>query len=141
MEEVLNKNLPVEKCETDPQPARYFRCATGNWQWHIDPYGKLNICSCVREPSRDILNGDIAESVNFLSNYVRNKQFTKDSECRTCRVWHICHSCPGKAKLEVKDPEKPIPYYCELAKKESKIAKTQKETAKMQKGTAKTQNG
>ncbi len=95
---------------------RLFRCATGNWPWHIDPDGKLNICSCAREPSYDILDGDLIEGVRILSHYVKSKRFKTDSKCKSCELWALCRTCPGKAKLEIGDEEAPIPYYCELAK-------------------------
>lgn len=133
IDESIDMNFPEEVCAPRPDkkkdvpdapnvkinpPERFFRCAIGNWQWHIDPYGKLNVCSSVRKPSYDILNRDVMEGVKFLSDYIKNKRFSKDSECRSCEIWHFCHSCPGKAKLETGDEEKPIPYFCELAKKE-----------------------
>ncbi len=130
VEEVIRMDFSEEECSPDPsaggesdtsdveiapQPDRFYRCAIGNWQWHIDPYGKLVICSCVREPSHDVLTGDVGEGTRRLSGYVRSKRYTGDSRCRTCTISHLCHSCPGKAKLEVGDEEAPIPYFCELA--------------------------
>lgn len=131
-EEIIKMNFPEEECaapasdsntELDPQPNRFYRCAIGNWQWHINPYGGLNICSCVREPSYDITDGDVTEGAKVLSDYVKNKSFSGSSECKTCRIWHICHSCPGKAKLEVNNEEIPVPYFCELAKREAEKLK------------------
>jgi len=131
-EEIIKMNFPEEECAAassdsdiglDPQPNRFYRCAIGNWQWHIDPYGALNICSCVRKPSYDIAGGDVSEGAKALSDYVKNKRFSKESECKTCRIWHICHSCPGKAKLELDDEEAPVPYFCHLAR----IRQTKKE--------------
>ena len=107
----------------EPPENRFYKCAIGNWQWDIDSSGRLNICSCVREPSYDILSGDVLKGVKTLSDYVKNKRFSKNFECRSCRIWHICHWCPGKAKLELGLEEKPIPYFCELAKKEAEKLK------------------
>ncbi len=122
-EDIIKDNFFKGECETVSQANQFFRCATGNWQWHINPLGKLNICSCVREPSCDILNNDVDKAVRNLSEYVQNKRFSENSECKTCNIWHICSSCPGKAKLEVGNEQAPVPYFCELAKMRAKKAK------------------
>ncbi len=133
-EEVIKLDYPDAECgvESKKKPAkidpefeitpgddRFYRCAIGNWQWHINPSGRLNICSCVREPSYDILNGDVKEGVRFLSEHVKGRRFSKDGECKTCKIWHMCHSCPGKAQLETGDEEAPVDYFCDLAKKQA----------------------
>jgi len=103
--------------DTALPPRRLFNCALGNWQWHIDPSGRLNLCSCLREPSYDIVEGDVTEGVRFLSEYVRKRRFCSDSECKHCGLRPMCPSCPGKAKLEIADEEEPVPYFCRLTKK------------------------
>ncbi|UCC95667.1 MAG: radical SAM protein [Candidatus Omnitrophota bacterium] len=102
---------------------RFFRCAIGNWQWHIDPYGELNICSFVREPAYSLLSGDAIEGITELADYIKNKRFSRHSECESCEIWYRCYSCPGKAKLEVGDEEAPVPYFCKLAKRQTKTIK------------------
>jgi len=111
------------KIEVGPQTDRFYKCAVGNGQWCVNPQGRLHICSYVREPSYDLLKGDVALGVRLLSDYVKNEKFSKDFECRHCKIWHLCQFCPGKAKLEVGDEEKVIPYFCELAKKKAKKLK------------------
>lgn len=109
--------------EMDPTPNRFYRCAIGYWQWHINPRGHLNICSCVRKPSYDLVKGSVQEGIKKLADYIKNKNFSKDFECRSCKIWHLCHFCPGKAELELGDEEKVIPYFCELAKFERDVLK------------------
>ncbi|MDD4202480.1 MAG: radical SAM protein, partial [Candidatus Omnitrophica bacterium] len=114
----------IDKCdistvEKDAPKDVFYKCAIGNWQWHIDPRGRLNICSCVREPYYDLLNGDLIEGVKELSKYVRSRKYEKQTECSECKIWYLCNSCPGKADLELKDENKPVPYYCELAKRKA----------------------
>ena len=120
--------LPVDKttkenmknCESCmPKPDKLFRCAAGNWQWYVNPYGRLNICSCVREPSYDLLSGKLSDGVKVLSKYVKEEVFSSDSKCKTCDVWPVCQTCPGKAKLEMGDKEAPVPHFCALAKEEN----------------------
>jgi len=109
----VNRAFAGKKQNT--RPNRYFRCGVGNWLWHINPYGELNICTYVREPAYNVFKGDLLEGIYKLSNYVRTKEFETESECRYCKAWEFCQSCPGKARLEMKNEELPIPYFCELA--------------------------
>ncbi|MFA7113829.1 MAG: radical SAM protein [Candidatus Omnitrophota bacterium] len=99
----------------------FYRCAVGSWQWHINPIGRLNICSCVRDVDYDILNGNVLDGVKYLRDYVKNKKFSSAGRCGDCKLWHICGSCPGKAKLELGDECGAVDYFCELAKKKNVI--------------------
>lgn len=106
-----------------PASSRLFLCGAGTWQWYINPYGRLNICSYLREPYSDLLNCDIREGVRILSAYVKNREFRGGSKCRNCKIRYLCCSCPGQAALETGDEEAPIPYFCELAKREAERRK------------------
>ena len=98
------------------EPGVFFRCAAGEWQWVINPYGRLNICTVLREPSYDVLGGNLTEGKQILSDYVKKREWETPSRCKTCARRSRCLSCPGKAKLEMGDEEMPIPYYCKLTK-------------------------
>jgi radical SAM protein with 4Fe4S-binding SPASM domain len=113
------ESCDVSTVEKDNPQGTFYKCAIGNWQWHIDPRGRLNICSCVREPYYDLLHGDLKQGVKELSEYVKKRKYEKQSECSDCKIWHLCNSCPGKSDLELKDENKPVPYYCELAKRKA----------------------
>ncbi len=147
--EVMRLNYPEEECavnpgeimqdedtsiEEAPQPDRFYRCAIGNWQWHINPQGELNICSCVRKPSYDILHGNVEDGVRELSRHIKTRTFTRRTECAECRIWHLCHSCPGKAYLELSDEEKPVPYFCELAKEQADYMRRMHVRSRQKKG-------
>lgn len=95
-----------------------FRCPVGTWQYHIDPTGKLHLCSCIRNPGFDLLSGDIKKEVELLSGFVKNSSFKSGSKCKECSLWRICHWCAGKAFLETGSPEEPIAYFCDLAHKQ-----------------------
>lgn len=139
VDEVMKLNYPEEDdCEKDSVeknenedsheeseilPNRFYRCAIGNWQWQVSPYGKLRICVYVTEPTYDILHGEVIAGTRMLSDYIKNRTFSTNSECITCDIWDICDTCPGKAKLEVGDEEAPVPYFCELAKRQAEKIK------------------
>jgi len=96
-----------------------FRCPAGTWQYYIDPLGRLHLCSCIRDPNYGVLNGDIMEGVRVLSAFVKNHKFQTESKCKDCVYWQACHWCTGKAFLETGKWEEPIPYFCELAQKQT----------------------
>jgi len=134
-QEVMKLDFPDEDCEAfeendlmgrnknglKPVSDRLFRCAVGNWQWHIDPFGELKVCTYLRQPAYDILKGDIIEGVKMLSNYVKSSRFKTASKCKTCDISHLCNWCPAKARLEVGDEEAPIPHFCRMARLKDKI--------------------
>jgi len=97
------------------KPNRFFRCVAGNWQWFINPFGRMQICNFLVNPSYDLLKGSLSEGKEVLSGFVRNQGFKSGSKCKYCRLWLFCQSCPAKAKIEVGNEEAPIPYYCQLA--------------------------
>ncbi|MBU0693067.1 MAG: radical SAM protein [Candidatus Omnitrophica bacterium] len=99
-----------------------FRCAIGGGDGiNIDPYGNIFSCNLIREPKFNLLKVDIEYAQNKLLSLVRGKKFTTNSKCRVCDLKELCHTCPGRAYVETSDKEAPIPYYCELSEKITKL--------------------
>ena len=94
---------------------KLFKCDIASYEWVINPSGYLASCTCVREPSFNLLDSNINEAVRNISSYLKSRIFLSKSKCKNCQVWMYCHSCPGMAKLECNDWEAPISYYCDLA--------------------------
>ena len=93
-----------------------FRCAAGGGDGiNLDPYGNMFLCSLIREPCFNLLEAGIEDTVSKLLSLVRGKRFTTSSRCKECKIHELCHSCPGRALLEIGDMEAPVEYYCELA--------------------------
>ena len=113
-------NIDEEKLFNIPPPPRLFRCAAGGFSFHIDPYGKMFLCNFLRDPSYDMVTGSMREGFYYLNNIVRAKVFKTDSKCRDCKIWSLCHTCPGRAFLETGDEEAPIEYFCTLASLKAK---------------------
>lgn len=99
---------------------RLFRCAVGGADgMNVDPYGRMFMCSCIREPAIDLLPAtqkDIEEALFNTFPKIANSEFKTDSQCRSCDLIDYCYLCPGKAYLETGDMQAPVTYYCELAK-------------------------
>ncbi len=100
------------------QPANnLFQCAIGGGDGvHIDPYGNLFPCICIREPKINLLKENIEQARGSILNWVRSKTFTINSKCKVCSIRGDCRVCPGKALLETGSLEKPVEWFCELAK-------------------------
>jgi len=128
-QEVLSLNGRKERIKDDcgllarplaSRPANnLFLCAIGGGDgMHIDPYGNLFPCICIREPKVNLLKENVKEARGNILGWVRNKNFTinSNSKCKTCALKNNCASCPGKALLETGSLEKPVEWFCELAK-------------------------
>lgn len=129
----LNKLFDVKSTEEDEEGAqvrnehkRYkrasnklFNCAAGVEDGiNIDPYGKMFICSCIREPAIDLLGAtqaDIEEALFDTFPKIADSEFKTDSKCRYCDIRDFCYLCPGKSYLETGDMEGRIDYFCKLA--------------------------
>lgn len=95
---------------------RLFNCAAGSKDSiNISPYGRMFFCSCLREPSLNILKQDIKEVFSKLFPKVSERTFTNGSPCSTCKIKDLCYICPGKAFLEKGDMELPVEWLCQLA--------------------------
>ncbi len=93
----------------------FFNCAiTGSDGIHIDPYGNIIPCNCIREPKINLLKEDIKEAQEKILNWIRTRDFTKELECRNCSLRNRCYNCPGKALLEKKSLEGIVEWFCEL---------------------------
>lgn len=94
-----------------------FRCAvTGGDGVHIDPYGNMILCNLIRSYNFNLLEVDIDYAQAKLLPLARERKFTTNSKCKGCNLRELCQWCPGRAYLETKSMEKPVRYYCELAK-------------------------
>lgn len=94
-----------------------FSCAIGGGDGvHIDPYGNLVPCNCIREPRINLCRESIERAQKNILTWVRSRAFTTDSKCRTCQMRDTCYRCPGKAMVEKGNLEAEIEWFCELAK-------------------------
>ena len=106
--------------------------------FHIDPYGNMITCTCMRGPmvqswknktaknstlswtgisnSINLLESSISKAHDELSSRIRGLEFKTDSKCRYCNIRNFCKLCPGWALLETGNMESCVEYFCELAK-------------------------
>jgi radical SAM protein with 4Fe4S-binding SPASM domain len=94
-----------------------FSCAIGGGDGvHIDPYGNLVPCGCIREPRINLCRESVEEAQKNILTWVRSRTFTTDSKCRICQMKATCYRCPGKAMVEKGNLEAEIEWFCELAR-------------------------
>ncbi len=93
---------------------RLFRCGIGFDSFWVDPYGDMILCSSMRKPTYNLLQGTLQEGFEVLTEGIKEREFTGDSECTTCTLWDRCRKCAGHAYLETGDPEGDIDRECEL---------------------------
>ena len=96
-------------------PALLYQCGAGTDSFHVDPMGRLSVCMMSREPSYDLLEGSFDEAWRHFVPGVLGTTLTKESPCAECRLLPLCGQCPGLARIETGDPERPVEFLCRLA--------------------------
>jgi radical SAM protein with 4Fe4S-binding SPASM domain len=97
-----------------------YRCTSWLEQFFISPYGRLKFCNFSDRFSCDLKITSFKHG--FYKNFpsIINKKFKTNTPCKDCSLRPICYNCPSRAYLETGFEEKPITYYCNLAKAMSK---------------------
>ncbi len=118
-----NKKAPVDDCGLLPITdyglaiTKIFSCAiTGGGGIHIDPYGNLVPCNCIRSPKLNLLKENMDKAQQKILNWVRTRYFTNSSICQRCSIRSICYNCPGRVLLETGNLEGKIDWFCKLAR-------------------------
>lgn len=106
---------------TSSSSNKLFHCPGGTWMFYVNPFGGLFFCNSLRNPSWDLRHHPFRPGFYDFFPQIRAMEFKSNSPCKRCylRLRNLCVSCPGRALLETGDMEAPIPYYCELAKRET----------------------
>ncbi|MBN1794903.1 MAG: radical SAM protein [Candidatus Omnitrophica bacterium] len=101
-----------------------FHCAVGSGDgFHVDPYGRMFLCSLIRDPSYDIVSGSVAPGLSELNRFFRDRAIGERHRCFDCSLRAACRHCPGIAYLENGDAESHVAYFCEVARLVSESAK------------------
>lgn len=82
--------------------------------FHIDPYWRLVPCMLLREPAYDLRNGSFQEGWDVHFPAMRKRERAKAMPCDTCALSSACDQCVGWALLETGDPERCVPFLCDV---------------------------
>jgi radical SAM protein with 4Fe4S-binding SPASM domain len=97
------------------EPEMLFRCKEG--LFNINPYGELQFCYSMRDANYDLRQGTFKKGFSYLVAKNNSARFKTNSACKDCKIWSLCATCPGRAWLETGNPEEPVDFFCQLAKK------------------------
>lgn len=92
-----------------------YVCGAGLRSFHIDPYGKLCMCIVSRVPDYDLRQGSFHEGWREFLPQVRYQPSPGDYLCNQCELLSLCGQCPGWARMEHGDPERPVDFLCQVA--------------------------
>jgi radical SAM protein with 4Fe4S-binding SPASM domain len=98
----------------DSKSELIFRCGAGINSFHVGPHGFLHICTMVRHPNYDLVNGSFREAWETFLPGVRALTKNKFDPCSDCKLHILCGQCPGWSQLEHGDMEEPVEYLCQV---------------------------
>jgi radical SAM protein with 4Fe4S-binding SPASM domain len=104
----------------EPDPRYRYVCGAGINTFHVDPYGRLSVCMISREPQYDLRRGTFREGWHEALRETRYQPASDDYACNRCPLQSLCGQCPGYARLEHGDPERPVDFLCEVAHRRAK---------------------
>jgi radical SAM protein with 4Fe4S-binding SPASM domain len=110
--EELHKGYPDFQRERDC----LYQCNSWKNQFYINPFGRLKFCLFTEKFSQDLRGISFKKGFYQMVSQVSAEKFKASSECRFCEFRPICSWCPGRAYLETGNEEKPVSYYCQMAK-------------------------
>ena len=93
-----------------------YKCNTWLTNFFIDPYGILRFCHLSNKYSTDLKKLSFQEGFYNVFPQLAKEGYKTDTECKYCELAERCMSCPARNFLEIGDEEKPVPYFCQLAK-------------------------
>lgn len=98
-----------------------YNCGAGQNRFHIDAYGRLNICIITRLPNYDLRKGSFQEVWYDLIPKILSQKRSPWDKCRRCGKIAVCGQCPGWSMLEHGDQETIVDYMCELTQRRAAV--------------------
>lgn len=98
-----------------------FHCGAGNSSFTLGYDGLFRLCSSLWHPQcvYDVREGGLTEAWHNFVPGVRDmtsarKEFMEG--CRVCELINLCMWCPAHAYLESGELDKPVDYFCKVAR-------------------------
>jgi radical SAM protein with 4Fe4S-binding SPASM domain len=97
---------------------RVYLCKAGKNNFLISASGMLYACIRERCHGYNLLNGTFKEGWdNHILNSIREKTASDNYPCLKCENLKYCDHCAAESELENGNPELPVEFRCELAKR------------------------
>lgn len=120
-EKVSSQSCALDSLEEN-RAAGPFNCACGKTNAAVTPYGKMNLCISIPFPQVDLSEFKIQEGWQSLKDLVASSEQGELYECEGCGLAKVCARGVNDGWLEQgKFDGGCIPYYRELAEKESEF--------------------
>jgi len=91
-----------------------YTCGAGRNYFHIDPFGKLNMCVLLRIPRFDLKKDSFRKGYAQFEK-IRETKKPLAQKCTNCKINIMCGLCPGWGLLETGDSSKSVSYLCQVA--------------------------
>ena len=98
-----------------------FHCGAGNGSFNVSYDGKFRLCSSLWAPETlyDLRKGTLREAWEQLVPKVRDMRSQRREfleRCRRCPIVNLCLWCPAHSYLETGELDRPIDYFCQVAR-------------------------
>jgi len=95
-----------------------YLCGAGEGSFHIDPYGRMSMCSLTRYAAYNLRRGSFRQGFYQHFPRLRAQRFGEGlvAPCADCRLLNLCTNCPGTAFLENACLHQPSRFHCEVAR-------------------------
>lgn len=99
-----------------------WSCKAGINSMAIDHNGNAYICGLYRHFPISILKEDIHIVLEHLREiHYNHTNIINNNSCSKCSYRHLCKWCPAYSKIYNNNEDKPVEFFCELAKKREEL--------------------
>jgi len=92
-----------------------YLCRSWVDQFFISPSGRVKFCVFTEKYSSHLKEIPFHKAFYNIFPKVGREKYKTSSKCRACFLRARCYNCPVRAYLEVKDEERQVKYYCDVA--------------------------
>ena len=122
----VDEIIALEKCNAE-RCARWHALITGDrpcsWTCRagvsslaVDYRGDAHVCGLYRAEPISILENDMSVVLEHLAAvHERHEAIVNRGRCSRCRNRRICKWCPAYSRIFTGEPDKPVPFFCELS--------------------------
>lgn len=93
-----------------------YQCGAGLTGFHVDPFGRLQLCLMAPEPGCDLRHDTFSEGWQGAVPRTRARKAPANYRCLACEVRALCGYCPGFFRLENGSEEVASEFLCSLGR-------------------------